>query len=37
LKTAAVTQHHNRVVVTATITPAQLAGMAQDSQKDTAQ
>ena len=37
LKTATVTQHHNRVVVTATITPAQLAGMAQDSQKDTAQ
>jgi len=32
LKTAAVTQHRNRVLVTATLTPAQLAGMAQDAQ-----
>ncbi|MGD0737236.1 MAG: hypothetical protein ABR976_19050 [Terracidiphilus sp.] len=32
LRTATVTQHHNRVVVTAVITPAQLAGMAQDAQ-----
>jgi hypothetical protein len=32
LRTATVTQHHNRVVVSAVITPAQLAGMAQDSQ-----
>jgi hypothetical protein len=33
LKTATVTQHHNRVVITAAITPAQLATMAQDSAK----
>jgi hypothetical protein len=33
LQTAAVTQHHNRVVVTATLTPSQLAAVAQDSQQ----
>jgi hypothetical protein len=33
LKTATVTQHHNRVVITAAITPAQLATMAQNSAK----
>jgi hypothetical protein len=37
LKTTAVTQHHNRVVITATITPAQVAAMAQDAKQDSAQ
>jgi hypothetical protein len=37
LGTAAVTQHHNRVVITAAITPAQLATMAQDAKAEAAQ